>query len=510
MRSWSYQLAFLTFLAFSLLAGRGAAEQSAFRKAMESITAAELKEHVDRLADDTFEGREAGSRGGNAAAGYIVDRLRRFELAPAGIGGAYFQPFDGGYRNILALIEGSDPQLKQEVIVVGAHFDHVGYGSQRNSYGPWGYIHNGADDNASGTAGLLEIAAAFKEAAFQPKRSILLAFWDAEEKGLLGSTHWANSPTMDFSRVKCLINADMIGRLTNNRVEVYGSRSAPGFRRLVSEANREAALDLDFTWTMKDDSDHWPFFQRNVPILMFHTGMHKEYHRPSDDAHLINQQGIERVSRLMFTTIVNLAMQETLPTFRSAGRRETVDVQRLQERAVAGPPPRLGLTWNKRSTEAGLELVVAQVNYPSAAQRAGIVSGDIITHLNQEPITNDEQFRRQILLAENQVEFRVLRQNQPPREVKVQLNGQPVRIGISWREDPAEPGVVIVSHVVYGSAAHRAKIQNVDRIIAVNGQPFPNAAAFAELLHKSPEQLEFRCERRGQIFEAPLEFEGEN
>ena len=179
------------------------AENLSLAAALDSITRSELQRHIEVLADDTFEGREAGARGGQAAAGYIARLLQQCELKPGGDRGSYYQAFNSSCRNILASMEGSDPQLGQEVIVVGAHYDHVGYGTQRNSYGPWGYIHNGADDNASGVAGLLELAQALSHLPQRPRRTILLAFWDGEEKGLLGSKHWVQTPTISLSRLKC-------------------------------------------------------------------------------------------------------------------------------------------------------------------------------------------------------------------------------------------------------------------------------------------------------------------
>ena len=137
-----------------------------------TIRAADAGRHVGVLADDAFEGREGGSRGGRAAATYIVEQLTKLGIQPAGDSGTYYQPF-GGMRNILAVIEGSDPELAQEVVAVGAHYDHVGYGNADNSYGPFGYVHNGADDNASGVAGLLELVEALGQLPERPRRSIL-------------------------------------------------------------------------------------------------------------------------------------------------------------------------------------------------------------------------------------------------------------------------------------------------------------------------------------------------
>jgi acetylornithine deacetylase/succinyl-diaminopimelate desuccinylase-like protein len=158
-----------------------ASELQAVREACNTITSSELQRHVDVLADDSFEGREAGSRGGQAAGGYLVQYFEQNGLAGAGVDGSYFQPFGNGCRNILGMIRGSDPELQDEVIIIGAHYDHVGYGTRRNSFGPLGYIHNGADDNASGTAALLEVMQAFSKLPEPPRRTVVFAAWDGEE-----------------------------------------------------------------------------------------------------------------------------------------------------------------------------------------------------------------------------------------------------------------------------------------------------------------------------------------
>ena len=312
----------LAMLAAVAPLGAAAAEGDARAAAMLSITADEANEHVAKLADDTFEGRESGSRGGRAAGIYIVERLKSLGIKGALPKGGYYQNF-GVYSNILASIEGRDPLLNQQAIVVGAHYDHVGYGNARNSLGPTGFIHNGADDNASGVAGLLEVADAIARLPRPPKRTILFAFWDGEERGLLGSKHWVDQPTVPLAQVPIVLNADMIGRMRGNRVIVYGSRSIAGLRRLVCRQNDASDLTLDFSWELKGDSDHYTFISRNIPVLMLFTGLHEDYHRPSDDVEKINKDGMERISRLIFNVVMELAEADVLGSFRHEVQQES-------------------------------------------------------------------------------------------------------------------------------------------------------------------------------------------
>ncbi len=240
----------LVILAF-LTQGSLAVENLALEAAIESIQSKQLQKHVDVLADDSFEGREAGSRGGRAAGTYLLKQIRELGLEGGGANGSYVQMFQGNFRNLLGVLPGSDPDLKDEVIVLGAHYDHVGYGTRRNSKGPIGYIHNGADDNASGTSGLLEVAEALCSLPTPPRRTVLFAFWDGEEKGLLGSKHWVSDPTISLDRIKLMINVDMIGRPNPNRLEVSGTRSLAGLRELVVRQNRFSDLHVNFPWKIK-------------------------------------------------------------------------------------------------------------------------------------------------------------------------------------------------------------------------------------------------------------------
>ena len=151
--------------------------------ALDSITSDELYEHVAVLADDVYEGREAGTRGGHAAASYIAKELRNHGLKPAGSNGDFVQSFNRDWRNVLALQPGDDPELAHEIIVVGAHFDHVGYGRRGNSYGPAGRIHNGADDNASGVSLMLETIEAFATSVFARVDRSCFPFGTAKSTG---------------------------------------------------------------------------------------------------------------------------------------------------------------------------------------------------------------------------------------------------------------------------------------------------------------------------------------
>ncbi len=494
---------FALLVSLAAVSSASAVERAALVNALNSITSNELQDHVNVLADDAFEGREAGQPGGRAAAGYLRDRLRSYGLQGAGDGGDFYQVFGNGYRNVLALLEGSDPVLKDEVILVGAHYDHVGYGTRRNSLGPWGYVHNGADDNASGTAGLVETIDAIRQLPERPRRSILFAFWDGEEKGLLGSKHWAAAPTIPLSRVVFAVNVDMIGRLREEQLKIYGSRSGWGLRRLLAAQNHDASLRLEFDWTMKANSDHHSFFVHNIPVLMFHTGLHDDYHRPSDDAHLVNVAGMEKVTRLMFAFIAELASRDEVTEFRAMASRES-NLQRVRlEGELAGDPPRLGVSW-KRDTSAGIFLQT--VTPGSAADVAGMVPGDQVLVFDGQRIADSRQFRLRVLYATSPTTVQVQRAGQSePLTLEVKLPGRPTRIGVSWRSDEAEPGAVVLTRVVPGSAAQLAGLELGDRIYQLAGQDFGASATLLHELRTRSGPIPLTVEREGRLFQVSLD-----
>lgn len=473
------------------------AAESRFEAARLSIKAEELRNHIDVLADDSFEGREAGSRGGRAASIYLLKQFQKHQLQPAGDDGGYFQEFQNGCRNVLGALEGSDPVLKQQFIIVGAHYDHVGYGSRRNSYGPIGYIHNGADDNASGVAGLLELIEAVKTLETPPQRSILFAFWDGEEKGLWGSKHWVQHPTVPLDRIAFAINIDMIGRMKDSTVLVYGARTGSGLRREISLHNRDTGLAVLFDWEMKENSDHHPFFANEIPVIMFHTGLHGDYHRPSDDAHLINSQGAEQTSRLMFNVLLGMANRPENFAFREASRYESpADGERL-ERPAVGRKPRLGIAW-KPAGEADEEVIVDRVEARSPGAAAGLQPGDRIVEFDGTKVQGEGALRKRILAAKSETKVVVQRGQDAPVTLPVTLAGGPVRIGISWRTDAAEPSTAILTEVVPGSAADEAGLKVRDRLYAIDGRDFSSSEELQAALAGSS-RLSLLVERDGRL-----------
>lgn len=488
------------------LVAQAADKNSSYLAAIQSIRSPELQAHVDYLAGDQLEGREAGTPGGRTAGEYLRAKLEELQLPGAGVDGGYSQPFGPNFRNLLALLQGSDPELRAQYILVGAHYDHVGYGTKYNSLGTVGLIHNGADDNASGTSGLLELAEALTMLAQPPRRSILFVFWDAEEKGLLGSKHWTAHPTVPLEQVVALLNMDMIGRSRNDRLIIFGTRTGYGLRRLISHQNTELGLALDFSWSLEPNADHYPFLQRGIPVLTLHTGLHANYHRPSDDADLINAAGTQRVVRLLFGIVYELANRDPVPSFRARARQEALQ---SQQRLVGLVPPvrgRLGASWEERSSP-GRGVRLTGIALGSPADKGKLRPGDRILKLADRQISNSDDLAASLMTAENPVPVIIQRSgSQDPLQLTLQLDGTPMRLGITWRVDDAEPGTIILTGVVPGSPAARAGLKAGDRIYRIAGRQFTDDAQFARLAKTLPGPLKLLVERDGRLRTVELHF----
>jgi hypothetical protein len=464
--------------------------------AIDSITEVELKRHIDFLASDTLQGREAGTQGNYAASAYIVDQLRKPKLATISADGDYYQYFYPNFRNIFAVIPGSDEQLKTEYILVGGHYDHVGFGNRSNSRGPFGVVHNGADDNASGTAGVLEIAHALASLSPKPKRSILIAFWDGEEKGLLGSKHFADYPSIPLSKIRFHLNADMIGRLRPEGLEISGWRTAAGSRQFLAQQNL-GGLKFRFMYSYKPESDHWPLFQHRVPSLMVHTGKHADYHRPSDDTHLLNMEGIRKVSQFMLRCAVAAANAETPPAFQDWSQEKSAAFTQIFDSPARNEPSRLGVTYNGKLAEDGIIQLTSVVS-ESPAKIAGLQVGDNVLALNGHSVKEASDFRTLVMTAPGDTVFSIRRQ-EAELEVPVALRGDPMLFGFRWTMDDLEPGSVIVTQVAAGSPADAARLKPHHRIRAVGGKKITTRDEFRKLLTETQNPVGLEVEFDGSF-----------
>jgi hypothetical protein len=292
----------------------------------EAITPAELKSHVYRLSSPEFRGRRGP--GAARAAQHVADLFKRLQLAPA-FGESYFQDipwlltnpngkpnFVG--RNVAAVLPGSDPALKDEWIVLSAHYDHLGQAG--DTYFP------GADDNASGVAMLVEVAEAFALQKHKPKRTIVFVAFDLEEQGLQGSAWFAAHPPRPFAKLKAFLTADLIGRSMGNVMDetVYalGSESSGDLRKLITEVKPEKELvvnrlgaDLVGAERFFARSDYGPFRDRKVPYLFITTGVHPDYHKPTDLPDRVDYEKLARVSRWIRDLTERLADADPVPAW---------------------------------------------------------------------------------------------------------------------------------------------------------------------------------------------------
>jgi aminopeptidase YwaD len=212
-----------------------------------------------------------------------------------------------GGRNVVAWLEGSDPELKNEVIIIGGHYDHIGF--EKDPHRKSDFIYNGADDNASGTSGVLAVAKAFATMVENPQRSVVFIAFAGEEKGLLGSSSYVHRPLWPLNKTVAMINLDMIGRNDPDSLEILGARQNPGLAKVVRKQNKEIGFKLALSKSkyLEGGSDHVPFFKKGVPVIFFFTGLHADYHQVTDNPDRINAEKAARVSRLAFLTAWTVA-----------------------------------------------------------------------------------------------------------------------------------------------------------------------------------------------------------
>ncbi len=359
-------------------------------------TARRMLADVRFLAADAREGRGVGTRGLSDAGRYVAEALRDAGLAPAAAG-SFFQPFTiaadapaaimarlagAETRNVVALVPGRDPARRGEIVVVGAHYDHLG----RGGFGALdpdstGRVHNGADDNASGTAALLEIARRLGRR--RPARTLVFIAFSGEELGVLGSTYFVKHPLVGpIDSVYSMINLDMVGRLRGDRLLALGAGTAKEFPGLLDSLNAAAdgrSFDLRASGDGWGPSDHASFYAAKRPVLHFFTDLHEDYHRSTDDWDKINATGLARVAAFVSDVVWALANRPGPLSF----------VDTPPHAAATGGPgygAYLGTIPDMSESPGGVR--ITGVRAASPAEQAGLKAGDVITAIGAKTVAN--------------------------------------------------------------------------------------------------------------------------
>ena len=303
--------------------------------------------------------------------------------------------------NIVGVLEGSDPALKNEYIVIGAHYDHLGHGGESSLSPNSNAIHHGADDNASGTAGVLELARTFSARRNELRRSVVFIAFSGEESGLLGSKAWVNNPGLPLKNAVAMINMDMIGRLRDDKLTIGGMGTAPELKAWV-EKNNSDNLKLQFNEDGFGPSDHSSFYAKQIPVLFFFSGTHDDYHKPSDVADKINYDGEAKILNLVSGVAKIIDRADARPTYTLARSQNS-------GRSSGGFRVYLGTVPNYADSNDGL--LLDGVREDSPASRAGIKTGDKIVKLAGREIKNvyDYTYALGEMRANQEYEVEVIR-----------------------------------------------------------------------------------------------------
>lgn len=341
-----------------------------------------IRVDVVYLASDYLEGRETGTEGEALAANYIATRMKEMGLEPKGANG-WFQSFDFRFntnphaapedgeartgKNVLGYLDNG----AEHTIIIGAHYDHLGHGYFGSRAPNDHSIHNGADDNASGIAALLDVAQRLIDSDAKGNNYLFLAF-SGEELGLYGSKHFVTAPTLGLESINYMINMDMVGRLNEEGVlAVNGAGTSPAWKPSFEEIDL-GGLEIKTSDSGIGPSDHTSFYLKEIPVLHLFTGQHQDYHTPADDSHLINFEGIGRISDFVMALIENLDESGKLEY------SETKDES--QGRQAARYKVSLGVMPDYVGTEEGMKIDAVLDGRP--AQQAGMQDGDIIIQMD--------------------------------------------------------------------------------------------------------------------------------
>ena len=360
-----------------------------------------IKEDVTFLASDELEGRQTGTEGEKKAAAYISNRFKELNLQPKGTQN-YLQPFsfrpktnphdevkfdvngDGTItgNNILGFLDNK----AENTIIIGAHYDHLGFGGEGSLYrDSIKAIHNGADDNASGVAVLLNLAAKLK--VKNTNNNYLFMGFSGEEMGLLGSNYFVKNPTIDIKKISYMINMDMVGRMKkDSSLAVYGTGTSPIFKQVLKSHNDNFRLVQQESGV--GPSDHTSFYLADIPVLHFFTGQHEDYHKPGDDSEKLNYDGMHLISDYIFNIITDLDDNGKI-SFRKT-KNESEDTPRFK----------VGLGVIPDYLFDGKGMRIDGISEDKPAQKAGLKKGDIVIKLGDSLVTNMMSYMRALSIFE--------------------------------------------------------------------------------------------------------------
>ena len=348
----------------------------------QEFKSAEIRKHIEFLASDDLEGRGTGSLGEIKGANYLADIFKEAGLKPAGVDETFFQPFQvtvsiSGYahpmtgRNVIGFLDNG----AEKTIVVGGHYDHLGKGFQSGSLTPdsKNKIHNGADDNASGTTGVIELARYFSGNGIKEKHNFLFIAFSGEELGLLGSKYFTEHSTIPLPSISAMINMDMIGRFDDKKgIIISGWGTSPVWGKIIPDLAKKQNLRYTIDSSGVGASDHTSFYLKNIPVIQFFTGTHGDYHKLTDDTDKINFEGEVKILHLIANVLKALDEENGQPAFATAGNPHAGETT-SNFKVTLGVMPDYSYS--------GKGLRIDGVSKARPAERAGIQAGDIITKL---------------------------------------------------------------------------------------------------------------------------------
>lgn len=354
------------------------------------VNLSQVYDDIEYLSSDYLEGRGTSEPGEEKTVRFVSSQFKKIGLTPMGNDKYYYhfqfkksknphetEAISGKEyeaANVIGFLDNGAPYT----VVIGAHHDHLGFGHDHNSLdpNPIGKIHNGADDNASGVAGVLALAEYFANNDIIEKNNFLFMTFSGEELGLVGSKKWCENPTYPLNKINYMLNMDMIGRLNDStkKLLIYGIGTSDVWKETIEKNNQYFSIKYDSAGV--GPSDQTSFYLKDIPVLHFFTGQHSDYHKPSDDIEKINIEGEVQVLELMINIIHSLDDNEKLKFYKTANSESN----KVSFKVTLGIMPDYVFE--------GKGLRIDGVTDGKPASKAGIQQGDIITQFNQYKVEN--------------------------------------------------------------------------------------------------------------------------